>query len=247
LEGEDKKIERKYVKVATHGKETNNMAVSTRTDEAIQADVLDELKWDGRVQPNEIGVAVKDGIVTLTGWVDSYLKKIAAEEAAHRVPGVKAVVNNIEVHLPSSAERTDADLAQAVLNALKWDAAIPTDALDVTVSRGWVTLKGQVDYAFQKREAERVVERLAGVKGVINLLTVRSHPSPTDLKQQIEKALVRNAETDAQHITVEVQGSKVILRGTVRSYAEKKAAEDTAWSAPGVTEVENRIMISPIL
>ena len=193
------------------------MAVSTRTDEQIQADVLDELKWDSRVQPNEIGVAVKDGIVTLTGWVDSYLKKIAAEEAAHRVPGVKAVVNDIEVHLPSSAERTDADLAKAVLNALKCDTIIPADKLDVTVSHGWVTLKGEVDYAFQKRDAERAVERLSGVKGVINLIVVKPHLSPSDLKQRIEQALVRNAQTDAQHITVEVQGSKVILRGTVRS------------------------------
>jgi osmotically-inducible protein OsmY len=222
------------------------MAISTRTDEAIQADVLDELKWDSRVRPNEIGVAVKDGIVTLTGWVDSYLKRMAAEEAAHRVPGVKAVANDIEVRLPTSAERTDADLAKAVLNALKWGAAIPTDALDVTVSHGWVTLKGEVDYRFEKREAERAVERLSGVKGVTNLIMVRPHPLPSDLKQRIEQALVRNAETDAQHITVEVQGSKVILRGTVRSYAEKQAAEDTVWSAPGVTEVDNRIVVSLI-
>ena len=193
------------------------MAVSTCTDEAIQADVLDELRWDSRIQPNEIGVAVKDGIVTLTGWVDSYLKKIAASSAAQRVPGVKAVAKDIEVHLPSSAERTDADLAKAVLNDLKWDAAVPTDALDVTVSHGWVTLKGEVDYNFQKREAERAVECLSGVKGVTNLILVKPHPLPSDLKQQIEQALVRNAETDAQHIKVEVQGSKVILRGTVRS------------------------------
>ena len=220
------------------------MAVSTRTDEDIQADVLDELKWDMRVRPNEIGVVVKDGVVTLTGWVDSYLKKLAAEEAAHRVPGVKAVANDIEVRLPGSAERTDADLAAAVLNALKWDAAIRADKLDVTVCRGWVTLKGEVDYAFQKRDAERAVERLAGVKGVTNLIVVKPRVAPSDLKQQIEKALVRNAETDAQRITVEVQGSKVILRGTVRSYAEKKAAEEAAWSAPGVTEVDNRIVIS---
>ena len=220
------------------------MAVSTRTDEAIQRDVLDELKWNAYVRPNEIGVSVKDGIVTLTGWVDSYMKKIAAEEAAHRVPGVKAVANDIEVRLPSSAERTDADLASAVLNALRWDAAIPAGKLDVTVSKGWVTLKGEVDFAFQKRDAERAVQRLSGVKGVTNLIVVTSHLSPTELKQQIEKALVRNAETDASHITVELQGSKVILRGTVRSYAEKKAAEETAWSAPGVTEVDNRITIS---
>jgi osmotically-inducible protein OsmY len=223
------------------------MAISIRTDEEIQADVLEELKWDTRVRPNEIGVAVKDGIVTLTGWVDSYLKKMAAEEAAHRVRGVKAVANDIEVRLPGSAERTDADLAKAVLNALRWEAAIPAGKLDVTVSQGWVTLKGEVEYAFQKSDAERVVQRLSGVKGVTNLITIKPPVSPTDLKQQIERALIRNAETDARNITVEVQGSKVILRGTVRSYAEKQAAEDTAWAAPGVSEVENYIMISPML
>jgi osmotically-inducible protein OsmY len=223
------------------------MAVGIRTDEQIQRDVLDELKWDSRVQVNEIGVAVKDGVVTLTGWVDSYMKKLAAEAAAHRVHGVKAVANDIEVRLPGSAERTDADLAKAVLDALRWDAAVPTDKIDVTVSHGWVTLKGEVEFGFEKRDAERAVQRLSGVKGVTNLITVRPHPLPTDLKQNIEKAFVRNAETDAEHITVEVQGSKVILHGTVRSYAEKKAAEDTAWSAPGVTEVENRIVVSPIV
>jgi osmotically-inducible protein OsmY len=223
------------------------MAVSIRTDEAIQTDVLEELKWDTRVRPNEIGVAVKDGIVTLTGWVDSYLKKMAAEEAAHRVPGVKAVVNEIEVRLPGSAERTDHDLAKAVLNALRWDAAIPAGKVDVTVSQGWVTLKGEVEYAFQKRDAERAVQHLAGVKGITNLIVVKPPVSPTDLKQQIERALIRNAETDARRITVEVEGSKVILRGTVRSYAEKQAAEDTAWAAPGVTEVDNHIMVSPMM
>src|SRR2546430_16817905 len=155
------------------GREAHNMAVSVRTDEDIQRDVLEELKWDIRVRPNEIGVAVKDGIVTLTGWVDSYLKKISAEEDAHRVPGVKAVVNDIEVRLPGSAERTDADLAKAVLNTLKWDAGIPTDKIDVTVSKGWVTLKGEVEYGFQKRLAERAVERLSGVKGVTNLIVVK--------------------------------------------------------------------------
>jgi osmotically-inducible protein OsmY len=220
------------------------MAVSTRSDVDLQEDVLEELKWDSRVQPNEIGVAVKDGIVTLTGWVDSYLKKMAAEQAAHRVQGVKAVANDIEVRLPSSSERTDADLAAAVLNALRWDAFIPAGKIDVTVSKGWVTLKGEVDFQFERRDAERAVERLSGVKGVSNLITVKPRLSPTDLKQKIEKALLRNAETDANHITVEVQGSKVILRGTVHAYAEKKAAEDTAWSAPGVTEVDNRITVS---
>ena len=149
------------------------MAVSTRTDEQIQADVLEELKWDTRVQPNEIGVVVKDGIVTLTGWVDSYLKKIAAEETAHRVHGVKAVANDIEVRLPTSSERTDADLARAALNALEWEAAIPADKIDVTVSKGWVTLKGEVEYGFQKRLAERVVERLIIEVTFIATLTQR--------------------------------------------------------------------------
>src|SRR5436305_7536991 len=131
------------------------MATHIRTDEDIRAEVIEELKWDPRVQSNEIGVAVKDGIVTLTGWVDSYLKKVAAEEAALRVPSVKAVANDIEVRLPAFPERTDADIAAAVLNALRWDAVIPIDKINVTVSQGWVTLKSEVDYYFQKIDAER--------------------------------------------------------------------------------------------
>ncbi len=223
------------------------MATLIRRDEDIRIDVIEELQWDPRVQANEIGVAVKDGIVTLTGWVDSYLKKVAAEEATHRVPSVKAVANDIEVRLPAFPERIDPDIAAAVVNALAWDAAIPTGKVDVTVSQGWVTLKGQVDYYFQRIEAERAVRRIAGVKGVTNLLTVKPHPLPSDLKHNIERALVRNAETDAKNISVEVQGSKVTLRGTVRSYAEKRAAEDTAWSAPGITEVVNQIVVGPVL
>ncbi len=218
--------------------------VSSRTDEEIQRDILDELQWDTRVRPNEVGVSVKDGIVALTGWVDSYLKKLAAEAAAHRVHNVKAVVNDIEVRLPGYAERTDADLATAVLNALRWDAGIPAGKLEVTVSQGWVTLKGEVEYGFQKRGAERAIRHLSGIRGVTNLIAVRPTVLPTDLKRSIEKELVRNAETDAKNITVEVESSKVILRGTVRSYAEKKAAEEAAWSAPGVSEVDNRITIS---
>jgi osmotically-inducible protein OsmY len=209
--------------------------------------VQEELTWDTRVRSNEIGVAVKDGIVTLTGWVESYLQKTAAQEDAHHVLGVKAVANDIEVRLPGFAERTDTDLARAALNALQWDAGISTDKIDVTVSHGWVTLKGEVDHYFQKRDAERALERLSGVRGVSNLLTVKPQPLPHDLKSQIQKALVRNAQMDASRITVEVQGSEVILRGTVSSYAEKKAAEETARSASGVTEVDNRILVSPPL
>src|SRR6267378_197203 len=219
------------------------VAIETRTDPQIQTDVLAELKWDARVMPNEIGVMVKDGVVTLTGWVDSYTKKWAAEEAAHRVRGVKAVANDIEIRLPSTAERNDADIAAAAARALEWDAFVPIDKIDVTVSKGWVTLKGEVEWQYQKQDAERAVRRLPGVKGVSNLVLVRPRVTPSELKRQIEQALVRTAELDAKRITVDVDGSKVILKGTVRSWAEKKEAERQAWLAPGVTSVDNRIMI----
>jgi osmotically-inducible protein OsmY len=216
----------------------------TRTDEHIQRDVLEELKFEPRVQPNEVGVAVTDGVVTLTGYVDSYAKRWAAEDAAHRVRGVKAVANEIEVRLPTASERTDTDIGRAVTHALEWDVAVPLDRIDITVSKGWVTLKGEVEWHYQKEEAERVVRRITGVKGVTNLITVKPRPTPSQLKEKIEQALVRSATMDAQRITVEVQGSKVILKGTVRSWAEREEAQRAAWAAPGITSVENRITVS---
>jgi len=219
------------------------MATATlnRTGQELQKDVLAELKWDAQIQPNEIGVSVKDGVVTLTGWVDSYLKKWSAEDAANKVAGVKAVANDIEIKL--ATERTDPDIAEAAVHALEWDAFVPSGKVQVTVSKGWVTLKGEVEWQYQKQDAERVVRRLTGVKGVTNLITVKPRVTTSELRKKIEDALVRNAELDANKITVEVQGSKAVLKGTVRAWAEKEEAARVAWSAPGITSVENLITV----
>lgn len=214
-----------------------------RSDADIQQDVLEELSWDPHITVSDIGVSVKEGVVTLTGLVDNYLVRLAAQNAALRVRGAHAVANDIEVRLHTSAERTDSDLALAALYALKWDAAIQTDKLDVTVSHGYVTLKGEVEWPFQREAAERVVRRLAGIRGVTNWVTIAPHATPGDIKQKIERALVRNATTDAHHITVEVVGHTATLTGQVHSFAEKLAAERTALAAPGITAVNNEIKI----
>ncbi|HEY2732117.1 MAG TPA: BON domain-containing protein [Polyangia bacterium] len=213
-------------------------------DQQIQSDVLAELGWDARVAPNEVGVSVKNGAVTLSGQVESYTKKWAAEDAALRVRGVRAVANDIEVKLPFDDQRTDADIAGAAVNALKWDVFIPSDKVQATISKGWVTLKGDVDWQFQKEAAEREVRNLKGVLGVTNLITVAPRVKPSDLKKKIEEALIRSVKTDAKNIDVDVQGSKVVLKGTVHSYAEKKEAEHAAWQAPGITTVEDQISVA---
>ena len=216
-------------------------ATMIRTDREIQTDVLAELRWDYSIQANEIGVAVKEGVVTLTGTVDTYLKKWKAEEAAHRVNGVVAVANDINVR--TILERTDADIAAAVVHALKWNSSIPADKIQVTVDKGWVTLKGEVEWQYQRLEAERAVRGHWGVKGVSNLIVVKPVASPSDLKKKIEDALIRTAQVDAGNITVEVQGSKAILKGQVRSWAERKEAERQAWLAPGISSVDNQITL----
>ncbi|WP_326556467.1 BON domain-containing protein [Micromonospora sp. NBC_01796] len=217
----------------------------TRSDEEIQRDVLDELEWEPRVQPNEIGVTVQEGVVTLTGWVDNYAKKWAAERSAHRINRVRAVANDIEVRLPSSAERSDGDIALAATRALEWDAFVPVGNLDVTVSNGWVVLRGDVGWEYQKRAAERTVRRLASVRGVTNGINVRpiGLPSPDKLEQLVVNALIRSAETDVDRIDIEVQGDLIVLTGAVDSWLERQEAERVAWSAPGVAAVDNHITV----
>ena len=215
-----------------------------KTDSHLKSDVESELKWEPRVDANEIGVAVKDGVVTLTGWVNSYIKRFSAEDATHRVRGVKAVANEITVRLAPESERNDADIAAAAVRAIEWDDLVNIDDLDLTVAKGWVTLKGTVNWAFQRDDAERMVRRLTGVNGVTNLLVTKPRVMVSDLRRKIEDALVRSAHTDASGITVELQGGKVTLRGTVRSYAEKKDANRAAAAAPGVTTVDNRLLIA---
>jgi osmotically-inducible protein OsmY len=217
-----------------------------RSDARIQQDVLRELKWDTRVEETDVGVEVDGGIVTLTGFVSSHAKRVAAQEAAHRVSGVRDVANDVKVRVPGSGARTDAEIAHVVRNALEWDAHVPADRIQTTVSDAWVTLEGSVDYWSEREEAERTILHLAGVRGVTNMIGVSGPPiESARIRETIEEALERRAEREAKGIQVEVQAGTVTLSGYVRSWREKRAILGAVIHAPGVRDVEDNLQIDP--
>ena len=217
-----------------------------KTDAQIQQDVLLELKWDTRVKATDIGVEVDDGIVTLTGTVDSYAKKLAAREAAHRVSGVLNVADDVEVRLPGTLTRNDTDIASAIATALKWDVFLPETKIASTVSKGWVTLEGNVEYLMDKEDAENAVRRLHGVTGVTNnIKVVPKKADAAKVRQAIEDALERRAEKEAEKIHVRVDDGKVTLDGQVHSWAEKQAVVEAVRFAPGVRFVDPKLSIEP--
>ena len=218
-----------------------------KNNEQLQRDVLDELAWEPSVDAASVGVTAADGVVTLTGHVRSYAEKWAARQAVKGVAGVRGVADELEVKLPSSAKRDDADIAKAALAALKWHVEVPHDRLKVMVTDGWVTLEGSVDWGFQRKAADKVVRYLTGVRGVTNLVTVKKAARAQDVKAKIEAALKRSAEVEAKQIKVETMDGKVTLRGSVHSWTEHDAVERAAWSAPGVTSVEDHLTIQSYL
>ncbi|WP_262284802.1 BON domain-containing protein [Micromonospora sp. MA102] len=217
---------------------------AVRTDQDIQRDVLAELDWDAQARPTEIGVTVADGVVTLTGQVDSYARRWAAERCAHRVRGVRAVASDLEVQLPVADERTDADIAIAASRALEWDSFVPAERLDLTVADGWVMLRGQVEYGFQRRTAERELRRLRGVRGVTNLVEVRPPTPPSDEQNRRDLQRLLFRRTGTERIEVRVSGDTVVLDGVVRRWWQREEAERAAWATPGVREVHDRLVVA---
>ena len=216
-----------------------------RSDIDIKRDVEAELRWNPDIDATDIAVAVKNGIVTLSGFVRSYAQKFEAEQTAKRVNGVAAVANDIEVRLPVFNQRPDPEIARDCVEEIQKNLPYSSDHIRVVVRDGWVTLEGSVEWNYQRERAEQVVRRVRGVKGVTNLIELQPRVPPVEVKHKIEEAFRRSAELDANRVTVETDGGAVILRGTVRSWAERQEAERVAWATPGVTRVENLITIGP--
>jgi len=217
----------------------------SKSNTQLQTDVLQELKFEPSIDAAGIGVTAKDGIVSLTGYVKSYAEEYTAVHAAERVTGVKAVTDELKVDLPSFHVRNDEDIAKAVIHALQWDVWVPRDRIKAKVADGWVTLDGEVDFKYQQNAAENAVRNLTGVRGVTNLVAIKKPAvMPSEVKANIEYALRRAAEVDAEHITVKVVDDKVILKGNVSSWAERSEAERVAWSTPGVRTVEDDLVIA---
>jgi len=215
-----------------------------KTDLQLKSDVTAELAWDPAVNATNVGVAVRDGVVTLSGQVDSYAQKHAVQRAARRIAGVRGIALDLEVRLAPDHQRSDTELAQAAAHALRWHSLVPDDKVKVQVEDGWVTVSGEVDWAFQSASAEQCIRPLVGVRGVTNTLTIRPHASSQEIRQDIAAALQRHAQREARHIDVEVHGSVVTLKGKVDSLAEHKAAMGTAYSAKGVTRVVDRLDVA---
>ena len=216
-----------------------------RNDTDIQRDVGLEFKWDPRLQGLDLAVGVRDGVVTLAGFTPSFADKMTAENVASRVKDVRAIANEITVELPQGTMVADPEIAREAMHALYWHTTVPDELLQVKVDDGWVRLEGEVDWYYQKEEAEEAVRVLRGVRGVTNLISVKARPVPSDVKGRIKASFHRGATFDAEHVTVEVSGHTVILRGTVRSVAEQREAERAARNAPGVTAVDDRLTIDP--
>jgi osmotically-inducible protein OsmY len=214
-----------------------------KTDSQIQKDVMAQLNWEPILNASEIGVGVKEGIVTLSGIVDTYTKKMMAEKAAKKVSGVKAVALDIQVGVSPLFRKTDSEIAETVLNALRLHTAVQEDRIKIKVEDGVVTLEGEVEWEYQRKAAVNAIENLPGVRNVLNYITVKPKVVASDIEKKIGSAFHRSATIDAEKIRVETIGSKVTLKGKVRSMAEKDDAEDAAWSAPGVMTVENRLDI----